>query len=107
MMRHFLVLPALLTSSCSHQPFVVESGCAVYNFDGRITSGLINPSSEMANHFLSQLEERDRNRDYCWYQTDNNEIELTTGDFGHVFVRDGESWNYDSERTYIILRHER
>ena len=106
-MNRLVVLILLPAIGCSSQPFVVESNCAVYNFEGQLTKGLITPSIEQKNQFLNQLEERDRDWDYCWYQTEDGEIELSVGNFGHFFVPDGESWKYDSERTYIIISHEK
>ena len=72
-----------------------------------MTKGLITPTIEQKSQFLNQLDERDRDRDYCWYQTEDGEIELSVGNFGHFFVPDGEWWKYDSERTYIIISHEK
>ena len=98
----FLMLAGCVTQS-SGEPFE----CGVANFDGELTDGLVTPTLEMKEHFLSQLEERDRDWPYCWYQTADGRIELSLGDFGHFFVFDGESWSYDEKQTYIILWHER
>ena len=106
-MHRQVVWSLLLIVGCTSQGFVTYSDCAVFNFSGQLTNGLIDPTPEMKDQFLNQLEERDRDWSYCWYQTENGEIELSAGEFGHIFVKDGESWKYDSERTYIIIWHER
>jgi len=106
-MHRAVLLFGLLLQGCSPQPFVVESDCAVYDFDGQRTKGLIVPTNDQRSQFLQQLEERDQDWDYCWYQTEDGEIELSVGNFGHFFVHDGTSWKYDSERTYIIISHEK
>ena len=106
MRRIFVTLFAFI-AGCSSQSSVETGDCGVYFFDGQLTNALITPTPEMKKLFLDQLEERNRDLPYCWYQTENGEIELSVGDYGHFFVSDNGLWKYDEARTYIIIWHER
>lgn len=66
---------------------------------------LFEPTPEYANRLLSQLSAKDQEDDYCWFHSSDGRVELTTGWYGHFFVKSGENWLYLEEETYVIMVH--
>jgi hypothetical protein len=106
-MRHMLLIVSVLLGGCAaHERFTAHE-CAIYNFSGDLTDGLVGLDEELKLESQAQLPAEVRSLPFCWYQLSSGNLEAQLSDIGYEFERKQEQWHFVKKNEYIVLVHKR